>query len=96
MTPDQHKVIADSVKEAIQVHVNGKIDKLTLLITEHTKTDEETARNLNQYIKDDMLWKEEADPYIKLAANISGTWKFVAGVVVTLLSLIGFYKIVTE
>lgn len=96
MSEETHKAIMEAVKEAVTINVNGKIDKLTDIMNNHTKVDEDNARILNQYIKDDMKWKEEADPYIKLAVNISGVWKFLIYIVVGLLSLIGFYNIVQK
>lgn len=93
MSPEQYegyiKEMKTVVEETIRTIVNGKIDSLRTDFKEHRE-------EFKIYIKEDMKWKEEADPYIKLASNISGTWKFVVYVVVGLLSLFGFYNIVNK
>ena len=64
------------IKETIKATVNGKIDKMDKKLDEHYIVDQETSRILTEYIKKDEAWKGIADPYIKLAANISGVWRF--------------------
>ena len=94
MTPEQleesRRIYIDVIKDAIKVTVNGKLDNLTTEFREHR----EETRN---YIKQDMAWKSIADPYIKLAANISGVWKFLiylGGGIITLLGVIvGIHQI---
>jgi len=71
-------IIDSSVASAIEKHVNGKIRALDSKIT--------------QYIIDDTKWKEDADPYIKLASHISGTWKFAVYFAGGILVLIALFK----
>jgi len=89
--------------ESIEKTVNGKINKLTDIVNANTdKLDKHLeAEGLwaiadIKWKKSIDLWREDADPYIKLAQNISGTWKFLIYVVVGLLSLIGFYNLVQK
>lgn len=107
MTEEELKRIIDTIHivtgESIEKHVNGKINKLTKLVEDNTS-------KLNSHLQDEKLWaiadiewkksidlwRSNADPYIKLAQNISGTWKFLIYVVVGLLSLFGFYNIVQK
>lgn len=75
MTPDQIEQIKKAVGESIQVHVNGKIDKM------NTKLDD--------YIITDNAWKKEADPYIKGLANVSGAAKLVVWLAISVSSVVG-------
>lgn len=72
------QIIDASVANAIEKHVNGKIRNLDIKLTE--------------YIHDDTKWKEDADPYIKLASNISGTWKFAVYTAGGLITLFAIFK----
>ncbi len=78
---------------AVKETVNGKIDAMHNQLKDHTRIDEETNQKLIDYIREDTDWKKTADPYIKLAVNIAGTWKFAIYVLTGLLVVIGFYKI---
>lgn len=86
MTPEQHEHYINEMKnivaDTIRTIVNGKIDGM--------------RNDLTNYIKEDTLWKNTADPYIKLAANISGTWKFLVYVVVGVLSFFGLYSVINK
>ena len=62
MTPEQHDKYISEIKHVIQDTVNGKIDKID--------------RKIDQYIKDDTAWKENADPVIRTLNNLTGTGKF--------------------
>lgn len=62
-------IYIDVIKQAVKETVNGKIDKITEKLDLH-------IQETREYIKEDTTWKSTADPYIKLAANISGVWKF--------------------
>ena len=87
MSEEQHQKYIEEVKvavaDSIEKHVNGKIRGLDEKVT--------------TYIKEDTEWKATADPYIKLAVNIAGTWKFViylvGGVVAILGLIIGIEKL---
>lgn len=107
MTEEELKRIIDTIHtvtgESIEKHVNGKINRLTKIVEDNTS-------KLNSHLEDEKIWliadvewkkgidkwRENADPFIKLAQNISGTWKFLIYVVVGFLSLIGFYNIVQK
>lgn len=93
MSPEQYegyiKEMKKVVEETIRTIVNGKIDSLRSDFKEHRE-------EVKLYINEDIKWKKEADPYIKLASNISGTWKFIVYVVVGLLSMIGFYNLIDK
>ena len=85
MTEEELNRITNTIEQTIKVVVNGKIDKI------NDKLDAHMLDNKN-YIERDELWKAQADPYIKLAVNISGTWKFLVYIAGTLLALIVGYK----
>lgn len=94
-----HKVTGD----AIEIHVNGKINKLTKIVEDnaikldsHLEAEKEWATIDVAWKKSIDLWRGDADPYIKLAQNISGAWKFLIYIVVGLLSLMGFYNIIQK
>lgn len=58
MTPAQEKRIMERIDKQIKITVNGKIDNLNIRLTE--------------YIKDDTLWKDQAQPSIDLGKNLRG------------------------
>ena len=84
MTQDVQKQflaeITKTVEQSIETVVNGKIRKLDEKVT--------------AYIERDEQWKKDADPYIKLASNLSGSWKFLVYVVGGLLAFLGFYNLI--
>lgn len=83
MSKNDHDIYIEEMKKelhiALEFYVNGKIDKM--------------SDKFDAYIINDEKWKAMADPYIRLAMNISGTWKFIVYVVVSVLSFLGLYKI---
>lgn len=62
MTPEQIQELKDSMnhtlREGIETHVNGKIRTLTA--------------EFKTYVKEDMEWKERADPALELVNNVKG------------------------
>lgn len=72
------KALDESVAKAVELNVNGKIRKID--------------EKLDNYIKADLEWKKTADPYIKIASNISGTWKFIIYIAGGILAIIGIRK----
>lgn len=75
MTPKQVNEIKELIHDSINTSVNGKINVLT--------------QKFDDYIVADMKWKEEADPYIKGLANISGSAKIVVWLALGMSSIIG-------
>lgn len=71
--------ITKAVEKSIETVVNGKIRRLD--------------EKLSLYIERDELWKKDADPYIKLASHIAGTWKFSVYVIGGILSILALIKI---
>lgn len=85
MTQEQLKEIQNAVGKAIQTHVNGKIDKLTVKV--------------DAYIADDLQWKQQAEPVIKMGENVQGFGKvslyivgFVAAVAGAFISITNLFK----
>lgn len=68
MSPEQVELVLHSMNEqidkSIKMYVNGKIDRIDLKI--------------DNYIKEDNLWKQTATPTIELGNNIRGFGKVIA------------------
>ena len=81
MTPEQlHEFkieLKDHIGEVITLKVNGKIDKIDAKLTE--------------YIKDDIAWKLEYEPYIKGLANVSGAMKIGVAIALGISAVIGAF-----
>lgn len=59
----EHEHIKEAVREAVKEMVNGKIDKL--------------SADFKQYVKEDMAWKDTAQPAIDAFTNLKGTGKII-------------------
>lgn len=92
MDDTQHKKIIEDMKNhvssIIKEVVNGKIDRQTEMINKFTLSFYEASRNqvvahekmsekFDEYIKNDMDWKERAEPVIQMGNNARGASKFV-------------------
>lgn len=69
--------IKKTIQESIDKNVNGKINVLT--------------EEFRDYVKEDMAWKEEYEPYLKGLANLSGGAKLVIWFAVGISSLVGAF-----
>lgn len=58
MTEKQFLKIQNTIKDTIKVEVNGKIDRINI--------------KLDDYIKNDELWKEAAKPVIAMGVSMQG------------------------
>ncbi len=87
MTPDQHKLFLEEMKQEIRYTVNGKIDSL--------------SRDFKQYVKDDMAWKDDytesdlewkdkAQPAIDAFSNLTGAGKILVALALAASAIIGF------
>lgn len=83
-TMEQHQLeeLKSHIADTVRLTVNGKIDNIN--------------NKLTDYIKDDMKWKKEYEPYIKGLANITDGTKIVIWVAVAISSLIGAFLGIKE
>lgn len=85
MQQEQLQELKDHVAETITLVVNGKIDRLNL--------------KLDNYIDNDMAWKERAEPLIKAYENTGWLWKIVLKVlkfIVLLGAAMGAYIVIKD
>ena len=71
MTPEQHQQFIEEVQSTIKTTVNGKIDDL--------KKTTLTKEDFGLYVKEDMRWKEDAQPALDNMKNLRTTWKGILG-----------------
>jgi hypothetical protein len=85
MKPEQIEIIKEHLSEVVVKTVNGKIDQLNL--------------KLDNYIDNDMAWKDRAEPLVKAYENSSWLWKIVLNVmkfVVLVGAVIGAWLIIKK
>lgn len=82
MNADELIKIQEAVGVAIEKHVNGKIRLMDA--------------KLDEYIKDDLAWKEQAKPTIELGNNIRGFGKVVVYILGIAGAIFGVFKGIVE
>ena len=73
MTPKQLKAIENSVAQAIQLHVNGKIELIRSELLAHAEKDEANMAILQQHM-------EDVKPFMQSAAGLQILWKFLIAI----------------
>ena len=89
MTPEQIEQLKSSIRDTIQEKVNGKIDKIHEILEKQNEVVDEFKTKVENHIENDTKWKEDADPYIKGLANLTGSSKIIVYVAIAISTVLG-------
>jgi hypothetical protein len=75
MTEEQITQIKTVLKDTIQEKVNGKVDKIHLILEKQNEATHAFHDKVEQHIEADKLWKADVTPQIQLVKDTQGFGK---------------------